>query len=182
MTALKDGVCVIEFEVLHCRHNEEIVKEVSVAAENVIETFHFKSPYPMMAQGSEENGLSWSDGQLVYDKLRKAICEAVSGYAHLYAYGVAKTKFLTTLLAQPVRNLEDFKSPPPHGLKAQFSCSMQCPQELSKLPLRNTKRAHTIQMAQASPSFPLLYQLSSRLYTPYRFVYFGCIAAVMTSF
>jgi len=44
------------------------------------------------------------------------------------------------------------------------------PQELSKLPLRNTKRAHTIQMAQASPSLARLYRLSTRIYTPYRLV------------
>jgi hypothetical protein len=30
-----ESVCVIDFEVLHGRQNEEIVKEVSVAAENV---------------------------------------------------------------------------------------------------------------------------------------------------
>jgi len=67
----------------------------------------------MTAHGSEENGLSWADGQLDYDKLRETICEAVSGYAHLYAYGTSKTKFLTTLLGQPIRNLEDFKCPSP---------------------------------------------------------------------
>ena len=70
--------------------------------------------------------LSWRDGQLDYDKLRDTINEAVSGYPHLYAYGIAKTRFLTELLAQPVRNLEDFKFPQPQGLKAQFSCSMPC--------------------------------------------------------
>ena len=39
MTEPKDGVCVcvINFEVLRGRQNEEIVKEVSVAAENVID-------------------------------------------------------------------------------------------------------------------------------------------------
>jgi hypothetical protein len=76
---------VIDFEVLHGRQNEEIVKEVSVAAENVIETFHFKSQYPMTAHGSEKNGLSWAGGWIDYDTLRKTICETVSGYAHLYA-------------------------------------------------------------------------------------------------
>jgi len=44
------------------------------------------------------------------------------------------------------------------------------PQKLSKLQLRNTKRANTIQMAQASPSLPRLYQLPTRLYTPYRLI------------
>jgi len=94
--------CVIDYEVLRGRQNEEIVKEVSVAAKNVIEIFHFKSPHPMTAHGSDENGLSWGDWQLDYDKLCETISEAVSGYAHLYAYGITKTKFLTTLLAQPV--------------------------------------------------------------------------------
>ena len=37
----------------------------------------------MTARGSDKNGLSWSDGQLDYEKLRATISEAVSGYAHL---------------------------------------------------------------------------------------------------
>jgi hypothetical protein len=64
-------VCVIDYEVLRGRQNEQVVREVSVAAENVIEIFHFKSPYPITAHGSVENGLSWADGQLYYDKLQK---------------------------------------------------------------------------------------------------------------
>jgi hypothetical protein len=55
------SVYVIDYEVLRGRQNDEVVKEVSVAGENVIETFHFKSPYPMTAHGSDENGLSWAD-------------------------------------------------------------------------------------------------------------------------
>ena len=49
----------------------------------------------MTAHSCEENGLSWADGRLEYDKLRQTIREAVSGYAYLHAYGVAKTRFLT---------------------------------------------------------------------------------------
>ena len=48
---------MIDYEVLHGEQNEEVVKEVSFAAENVIETFRFKSLYPMSAHGSDENGL-----------------------------------------------------------------------------------------------------------------------------
>jgi len=107
----------------------------------------------MTAQGCEENGLSWADGQLEYDKLRQTTREAVSGYAHLYAYGVPKTRFLTELLAQPVRNLADFECPQPHGLKAQFSCSMPC--HMNYLNRRcATRNAHTL--FEASPSFPQL--------------------------
>jgi len=113
-----ETVCVIDYEVLRDRQNEEVVKEVSVAAKNVVETFHFKPPYTMTAHGSDKNGLSWSDGQLDYERLRETINEAVSGYAHLCAYGLVKTRFLTELLSQSVRNLEDFKCPQPHGLKA----------------------------------------------------------------
>jgi len=46
--------CVIDFKVLHGEQNDEVVKEFSVTAENVIETFNFKSPYPMSAHGSDE--------------------------------------------------------------------------------------------------------------------------------
>jgi len=137
-----ESVCVIDYEVLRGRQNE-IVKEVSVTVENVIETFHFKSPYPMTPHGSDENGLSWAYGQLDYDKLRETISEAVSGYAHVYAYGIAKTKFLTTLLAQPVRNLEDFHSPQSQGLKAQFSCSMPCHKNYLNYCCA-TRNAHTL--------------------------------------
>ena len=119
-------MCVIDYEVLRGRQNEEVVREITVAAENIIEAFHFKSPYIMTAHGCDKNGLSWADGQLDYDKRCETISEAVSGYARLYAYGIAKTRFLAELLAQPVRNLEDFKCLQPHGLKAQFSCSMPC--------------------------------------------------------
>jgi hypothetical protein len=128
---------VIDYVVLRGRQNEEVVKEVSVAAENVVETFHFKPPHTMTAHGSYKNGLSWSDGQLDYDKLRDSINGSASGYPHLYAYGIAKTRFLTELLVQPVRNLEDFKYPSP---RPQGSVQLQyaLPHELSKLQLRNT--------------------------------------------
>ena len=58
-----ERVCVIDYEALRGRQNEEVVKEVSVAAENVID-ISFKPPYTMTAHGSDENGLSWADGQL----------------------------------------------------------------------------------------------------------------------
>ena len=108
-----------------------------MAAENV-ETFHFKPPYTMIAHGSDKNGLSWSDGQIVCEKLSETINEAVSGYAHLYAYVLAKTRFLTELLAQPVRNREDFKCPPAPRPQGSVQLQYALPQELSKLQLRNT--------------------------------------------
>ena len=135
-------VFVIDNEVLRGRQNE-VVKEVSVAAENVIETFHLKSPYSMTAHGSDKNGLSWGNGQLDYKKLRETLSQAVSGYAHLYAYGIPKSRFLTELLAQPVRNLENFKCPQTHGLKAQYSCSMPCHKNYLNYSCA-TRNAHTL--------------------------------------
>jgi hypothetical protein len=69
---------VIDYEAMRGRQNEEVVKEVSVAAENVIEKFHFKPQYTITAHGSDKNGLFWSDSQLDYEKLRANISEAVS--------------------------------------------------------------------------------------------------------
>ena len=45
---------MIDYEVMRGRQNEEVVKEDSVAAENVIETFHFKSPYTMTVHGYDK--------------------------------------------------------------------------------------------------------------------------------
>jgi hypothetical protein len=90
---------------------EEIPKEISVAGQNAIETFHFKSPYPMAPHSSAENFLSWDDGIVDFVGLHETLSEAMSGYAHLYAYGEEKCRFLTNLLGQPIRNLEDIDFP-----------------------------------------------------------------------
>ena len=37
---------------------QAIVKELALVSVGVIQTFLFKSPYPMQADGSEENGLN----------------------------------------------------------------------------------------------------------------------------
>jgi hypothetical protein len=79
-----------------------------VAGENVIEKFHFSSPFPISPHSSIENGLSWDDGTLQFVKFYDTLSEAVSSYAHLYAYGEEKCRFLKNLLGQPIRNLEDF--------------------------------------------------------------------------
>lgn len=49
---------VIDYEFLRGSHNEIVVKEISIAAKNVLHTLHFQSPYPMNPHGSEENGLN----------------------------------------------------------------------------------------------------------------------------
>ena len=54
-----ESICVIDYEALRGAQNEEIDKDVSVAGENVIETFHFKPPYPMTAHESEKTVWPW---------------------------------------------------------------------------------------------------------------------------
>ena len=85
---------VVNYEFLKGSQNEVIVKELSIAAKNVLYTFHFRSPYSMHPHGSAENGLNWDDGIIPYNQMETALSEAVAGYAHLYSYGIAKCKFL----------------------------------------------------------------------------------------
>ena len=40
------SVCVIDYEVPRGRQNKKVVKEVLVAAENVVETFHLNHHTP----------------------------------------------------------------------------------------------------------------------------------------
>jgi hypothetical protein len=111
---------VIDYEFLRGTQGEEIHKEVCVAGDNVIETFHLKSPYPMAPHSSSENGLSWDDGYVEHIKLLRTLNEAVSGYAHLYAHGEEKCRFLKNLLGQPIRNLEEFYFLSPYGLMSHI--------------------------------------------------------------
>jgi len=104
---------VIDFEFLRGRQNELVVKELSIAAANVSYSFRFKSPYTMTSHGSDENGLNCEDGHVTYHDLYTVANKAVAGFAHLYAYGVSKCKFLTDPLSRPILNLQDFNCPLP---------------------------------------------------------------------
>ena len=64
-----DMEVVIDFEFLKGCLGEIVVKELSVAANNIIVSFRFKSPYTMTSHGSEENGLNWEDGHIAYHDL-----------------------------------------------------------------------------------------------------------------
>ena len=74
---------VIDFEFMWGRQNEIVVKEASVAGENVDESFRFEPPYYMAPLGSVENGLNWDDGNVAYHKLAAVLKEAVAGFAHV---------------------------------------------------------------------------------------------------
>jgi len=60
---------VIDFEFLKGRQNEIVVKELSVAAKNLQDSFRFRSRYSMSSHGSDENGLNWEYGRIAYHDL-----------------------------------------------------------------------------------------------------------------
>ena len=91
---------IIDFEFLRGRQNEIVVKELFVAAA-VSDSFSFKSPYTMTPHGSDENGLNGEGGHIAYNESYTVAGEVVAGFAHLYAYGVSKCKFLNELFGAP---------------------------------------------------------------------------------
>jgi len=60
---------VIDYEFLKGNQDEAAVKELSLAAKDVIHTFHVHSPYDMRPHGSTENGLNWDDEHIPYHQL-----------------------------------------------------------------------------------------------------------------
>ena len=135
---------VIDYEYLKGAKGETVVKEFSVAANDVLQTFHFRSPYPMSPHGSEENELNWDDGIVPYNLLETALDETVARYAHLYSYGVTKCQLLAELLGRPVLNLEDFGCPNLHKLGSGYSCVLPChsfsdisSQHVTRIPFTN---------------------------------------------
>jgi hypothetical protein len=116
---------VIDFQYLSGRRDEIIVKELSLAAEDVIQTFHFESPYEMEPHGSETYALSWNDGHIPYYTLHTFVDEAVTGYPHLCCYGLEKCNFINKLLGRSVHNLEDLKCPSPTHLKHRCTCNIR---------------------------------------------------------
>jgi len=117
---------VIDFEFLRGRQSEIVVKEFSVAAKNMVESFRLKSPYSMTSYGSDENGLNWEDGHIAYHDLYVVVSEAVAVFAHLYWYGVTKCKLLTKLPGRPILNLQDFKCPQATSFNHTRWCSLPC--------------------------------------------------------
>jgi len=133
---------VIDYEFLRGRQNETVVKELSVASANAAETFLFKSPYKMADHGSSENGLNWADGHIEYKELHTVLTEAMTGFAHLYAYGLSKCPFLSELTGRPIHNLEDLECPSPVSFNHKRWCTLPCP----KFPRFScaTKTAHSL--------------------------------------
>jgi hypothetical protein len=118
---------VIDYEVLYGSGNEPIVKELSIAADGVINTFLFRSPYHMPAHGDTLNGLTWADGYINYDNLQTVVSEVVANYAKIYAFGIVKCQFLQHLLGRSITDLEkEFECPDPSTFKHDCHCWLPC--------------------------------------------------------
>jgi hypothetical protein len=107
-------------------NGEEMIKEISVVADNVIDTFLFLSPYSMNPRSSESFGLSWEDGQISYSRLTQILLEATSIFAHLYAKGNDRCDFHTAMIGRPVQNLDSFGCPDRKSFRMTTGCSLPC--------------------------------------------------------
>ena len=116
----------IDYEYLIGTQNVTFIKELSIAAENVIETFQFQTPYAMRPHGDTVNGPNWDDGHIPYNPLSTVLSEAVAGFAHLYVYGDSKCTLLSQLLGCPVNKLEDLNCHLPHQFRHRYSCTKPC--------------------------------------------------------
>jgi len=103
-----------------------VVKQLSVTAKNLQDSFHFRSPHSMPSHGSDENWLNWKDGHIAYHDLYTVVRVAIAWLAYLYSYGTTKCKFLTELLGRPILNLQDFKCPQPASFNHNHWCSLPC--------------------------------------------------------
>jgi len=65
----------------------------------------------MADHGSTENGINWIDGYIEKREFHTVLNEAVSGFAHLYAYGGSKRTFLAGLTGRPIHNVVDINCP-----------------------------------------------------------------------
>ena len=117
---------VIDYEFLKGQNDEVVIKEVGLAADNVVQTFHFKSPYKMAYHGDAGNGLNWDDGHIPYSQLFHVLNEAVAGYVFLFSYGAAKCSFLKGLLGRTVTDLRELSCPLPENFSQGFHCLMPC--------------------------------------------------------
>jgi len=81
----------------------------------------------MMAEnGSSENSINSADEHMEYNDLHTVVTEAVAGSAHIYAYGVSKVMFLSSLAGRTIHNLEDVDCPTPDSFNHKHWCTMPC--------------------------------------------------------
>ena len=104
------------------------------------ETFRFKSPYKMADHGSSENGINWADWHIGNKELHTVFTEAVSGFSHLYNYGVSRVTFFSTLTGRTIHNIEEVDCPTPDAFNHKQCCNLPC-HKLPKFACA-TKTAH----------------------------------------
>ena len=117
---------LIDFEFLRGWQNESVVKELCITNATAGETFRFKSPYNMADHCSSENGINWAYGHIEYKALHTVVTEALAGFDHLYAYGVSKVTFHSSLIGPTIHNLEDVDCPTPDSFNHKHWCNMPC--------------------------------------------------------
>jgi hypothetical protein len=61
-----------------------------------------------------------------YKDLHTVVTEAMEVFAHLYAYGVSKVTFLSSLTGRTIHNLEDMEFPTPDSFNHKHWCTMPC--------------------------------------------------------
>ena len=88
----------LDIEYLKGLGPDPTIKELALVSDGVIQTFLFKSPYPMNVHGSKENGLNWNDGHIPSHQLHTVLNKAVANFEHLYAWGSEKCDILNLQL------------------------------------------------------------------------------------
>jgi hypothetical protein len=117
---------VIDYETVKRAHGEDTVKKLSVASDNVHETFRFHPSYPMEKHSEEFNGLNWNGGIIEYAKLFQTVNEVPANFAHLYGKGTAQTRFLSTQVGRAVLNLDTFSCPERNSFVMGTVCTIPC--------------------------------------------------------
>jgi len=136
---------VIDYELLRGRQNETVVKEFCVASAAATESFLFKPTYKMAVHGSPENGINWLDDHIEYRELHTVLNETVAGFAHLYAYGVSKCSFLSSMTGRPIHNIEGINCPPARLFQSR-TLVYPALQQLSQILLRNQNPAFSLRL------------------------------------
>ena len=83
---------VTDYEALTGSHNETVIKEIALLADNVLQRLHFLAQYDMRPYGSAENGFNWNDAYIPYHQFQMNVKETVAGYACLYSYVIEKCR------------------------------------------------------------------------------------------
>ena len=117
---------VIDFEFVKGCQVEFVVKEHSVSANNMNDSFPFQEPlYHNPTRLGRIRTQLGGRAQAHHD-LYTVVSESVTGIAHLYCYVITKCKFLTELFVRPILNLQDFNCPKPSSFNHTLCCSLPC--------------------------------------------------------